>query len=93
MRVNVYAEELTDRPAEHVTKDMGMDPLLGGVTFHAVRLYLGFPFIHREGDDDSSAITFWVPWTKKGGHDFDRLISALRGMASVLEMARDEAEG
>jgi hypothetical protein len=92
MRVNAYAEELTDR-IEHVTKSMPMDDHgLGGITFHAVRLYLGFPFLHREDDDDSSAITVWVPWTRAEGHDFDRVISTLRGMARTLEIVRDEVK-
>lgn len=90
MRVNVYAEELTDR-VELIRKAPSDEMDLPN--FYAVRLYLGFPFMHREGDDDSSAVTFWVPWTRKGGHDFDRLISILRSMATAVEMARDEAEG
>lgn len=68
MRVNVYAEEMTDR-VEIVAKE------IDGYKFTAVRFYLelpvrirlphgGFtehrgPFIHRDGDDDSSAVTFW----------------------------------
>lgn len=74
MRVNVYAEEITDR-IELVTKttDEG--------TFTGVRFYLELPvslatpntklggqtgitqvqgpFVHHLGDDDSSAVTFW----------------------------------
>ncbi len=79
MRVNVYAEEMTDR-VEIVEK------VIDGVTFTGVRFYLYLPatipssgpvdqdvtklppqyrrqatgpFIHREGDDDSAAVTFW----------------------------------
>lgn len=64
MRVNVYAEEITDR-VEIVEKD----------GFTGVRFYLELPvninpgipgsptmrgpFIHKPGDDDSSAVTFW----------------------------------
>lgn len=76
-RVNVYAEEMTDK-VEIVEK------VIDGVIFTGVRLYLYLPvtqnkvidggpnrpsvgqtvqisgpFIHGEGDDDSSAITFW----------------------------------
>lgn len=68
MRVNVYAEEMTDRieVIEKTTPDG---------TFTGLRFYLelpvtiaspeGFvknvsgPFIHHEGDDDSAAVTFW----------------------------------
>jgi len=59
MRVNVYAEEMTNK-VEIVRKG----------DFTGVRFYLELPatvngnqyqgpFIHRAGDDDSSAITFW----------------------------------
>lgn len=63
MRVNVYAEEMTDR-IEIVSK------VIDGHVFTGLRLYLELPatvngeqyqgpFIHRPGDDDSSAVTFW----------------------------------
>jgi len=70
MRVNVYAEEMTDR-VEIVTKN------IDGETFTGIRFYLELPvttnipvangvvsevrgpFNHRPGDDDSSAVTFW----------------------------------
>ena len=66
MRVNIYAEEMTDRIEiiEKETKDG---------KFTGLRIYLELPcnptgqlnlqfkgpFIHHEGDDDSSAVTFW----------------------------------
>ena len=69
MRVNVYAEEMTNR-VELVTKE------IDGRTYTGVRFYLYLPadipdpntmkprhirgpFTHHEGDDDSSAVTFW----------------------------------
>lgn len=74
MRINVYAEELTDR-VQIVKKEAE------GETFTGLRFYLALPvalatpptrlggapgiahvsgpFIHHEGDDDSSAVTFW----------------------------------
>jgi len=64
MRVNVYAEEMTRR-VEIIEKE------IDGITFTGLRIYLYLPvttpdggeikgpFIHREGDDDSSAITIW----------------------------------
>lgn len=63
MRVNIYAEEMTDR-VEIISK------VVEGHEFKAVRFYLELPatvdgkqysgpFIHRPGDDDSSAVTFW----------------------------------
>ena len=64
MRVNIYAEEMTER-VEIISKD------IEGHTFTGLRLYLELPatlpdgtnyaapFMHRPGDDDSAAITFW----------------------------------
>lgn len=63
MRVNVYAEEMTDRIAI-ITK------VIDGQPFTGLRFYLELPttvdgqqykgpFMHRPGDDDSSAVTFW----------------------------------
>ena len=63
MRVNIYAEEMTRR-VEIVEKE------IEGQTFTGVRFYLYLPvtiggenrrgpFLHRPGDDDSSAVTFW----------------------------------
>lgn len=68
MRVNVYAEETTDR-IEIVTK------MINGQNFTGIRFYLELPvtvpqaqggvmqyrgpFQHHEGDDDSAAVTFW----------------------------------
>lgn len=87
MRVNIYAEELTDRIEiiEKFVED-------SGETFYGVRLYLGFPFEHTPGDDDSSAITFWVPWTKASGHDFEHLAAILHAMGARLDIKRVEVE-
>lgn len=75
MRVNIYAEEMTDR-IEIIEKTVD------GNSFTALRFYLELPvtkeiieethvgpvrrtvqvqgaFIHRPGDDDSAAVTFW----------------------------------
>jgi hypothetical protein len=63
MRVNIYAEEMTNR-IEIIEKE------IDGNKFEACRFYLYLPvthqgenvqgpFIHREGDDDSAAVTFW----------------------------------
>ena len=69
MRVNVYAEEITDR-IEIVEKKTADG------TFTGLRFYLELPvtipathgnghmeyrgpFMHKVGDDDSAAVTFW----------------------------------
>lgn len=69
MRVNVYAEEMTDR-VEIISKT------INGQEFTGLRIYLELPvtipatvgtgymvhrgpFMHSPDDDDSSAVTFW----------------------------------
>lgn len=64
MRVNIYAEEMTDR-LQIISKE------IDGQTFTGLRFYLELPvtlldgtqkkgpFMHHPGDDDSSAVTFW----------------------------------
>lgn len=80
MRVNVYAEEITDR-IEIVSKQIGEE------TFTGCRFYLELPvtrgqvqvsgpFMHHKGDDDSSAVTFW------GKHD---LRATLRKALDALD--------
>ncbi len=68
MRVNVYSEEMTDR-VEIIAKE------IDGRAYTGLRFYLELPatiphehggtvtvhgpFMHRPGDDDSAAVTFW----------------------------------
>ncbi|WP_220464933.1 hypothetical protein [Granulicella sp. 5B5] len=63
MRVNVYAEEMTER-VEIISKE------IDGNQFTGLRFYLELPctvngenvsgpFMHRPGGDDSAAVTFW----------------------------------
>ena len=81
MRVNIYAEEMTDR-VEIISKE------IEGQVFTGLRLYLELPatvdgkqhqgpFMHRPGDDDSAAITFW------GKHD-------LRSVVEIMKRTLDE---
>lgn len=69
MRVSVYAEEMTDR-IEIVEKEIDGQKFTGlriylelPTTVFASdgihKAQVKGPFIHRDGDDDSSAVTFW----------------------------------
>jgi hypothetical protein len=80
VRVNVYAEEMTDR-VEIISKT------IDGQVYTGVRFYLELPvtfggaqhqgpFLHRDGDDDSAAVTFWGK---------RRLAEALRKALALLE--------
>ena len=65
MRVNIYAEEMPDEPRLEI-----IEKIIDGNHFTALRIYLELPatvdgkqyqgpFMHRPGDDDSAAVTFW----------------------------------
>lgn len=60
MRVNVYSQELTDEVLLIEKKSNT------GVVYHGVQLILhSSPRLHHEpGDDDRSAVTFWLPGSK-----------------------------
>lgn len=100
MRVNVYAEEMTDR-IEIVSKT------IAGQTFTGLRFYLELPvtmttlppdgspseltqisgpFMHHPGDDDSSAVTFW------GKHDLLVLLQKAHE-ALMAHYAKGEPKG
>lgn len=88
MRVNIYAEEITDR-VEIISKE------IEGEKFTGVRFYLALPatvggeqyqgpFIHRPGDDDSAAVTFWGKKSLK---------SLLLKTLAILEEHEDRGRG
>lgn len=81
MRINVYAEELTQE-TEIVTK------VVDNRTFYAVRLFLKSPkeLHHSKNDDDRSAITFWVPWydNENHPHDLNNVMFALHNASASL---------
>lgn len=100
MRVNVYAEEMTER-VEVITKTT-KDGVFTGVRFYlelpvttplqdghgntiARTVHKG-PFVHKEGDDDSAAVTFW------GKRDLrDVLQKALKLLDSHYDLAPIES--
>lgn len=91
MRINVYAEELTEE-TEVVTKHVD-DEQFGPRTFYGVRFYLKSPDeLHADPeDDDRSAITLWVPWTRAKGHNFDVVEDLLYNLNDSLTVAIDQA--
>lgn len=85
MRINVYDHELTDRvEVARATADNT------GQTFYGVRIFVGPTIIHQVGDDDSAAVTWWVPWTKQGGHDLEILRRAFTNALSRLKEIEKE---
>lgn len=87
MRINVYAEELRNE-VEVITKKAENT----GITFYGIRVYLESPScLHNtEKDNDRSAITFWVPWTKIDGHDFNLVLDTLKEMWLKLEGTKSD---
>lgn len=97
MRVNVYAEEMTQQ-IEIISKTVEGHEFTGlrfylelpvtharGVTGSLVDLghEVKGPFIHRPGDDDSSAVTFW------GKQDLrEVLIKALHALDAHYDQPR-----
>lgn len=85
MRVDVYEEELTDRFEVAKSKDgrfVGIQFFLELPATVDGKQYRG-AFIHRPGDDDSSAVTFW-------SRDKAKLLSILRGAIAELEKPSEE---
>lgn len=68
MRINVYAEEITDRVS--LIKETHDDREFYGVRFYtSPRVGL-----HMSGkDDDTGAVTFWVPTTQMTGQQPHKL--------------------
>lgn len=93
MRINVYAEELTAE-TELVTKTV-TDDKFGTRTFYGLRFYLASPdVLHADPeDDDRSAITLWVPWTRAGGHEFVKVNEVLCRLGDRLNDAMADAAG
>jgi hypothetical protein len=93
MRVNVYAEEMPDTPRVEI-----IEKEIDGQKFTGLRIYLELPvtrmrnnglveqvsgpFMHRPGDDDSAAVTFW------GKHD---LRVTMRRALELLDAHYDKA--
>ena len=85
MRVNVYAEEITDRLEIVVAIAEYTRAKFTGIRFYLESSDKMFPPKHL--DDDSSAVTFWIK-SGKGGYkkgDEKTLVALLRKAADMLE--------
>lgn len=103
MRVNVYAEEMTHK-VEIVEKTVEGQTFTGvrfylelpvSVPINVNGEHLGYnlhrgPFLHRPGDDDSSAVTFW------GKTDarivFQQALDKLNAYYEAREQANDKSK-
>lgn len=84
MRINVYAEELTNELViTSKTVDEGTEMER---TFYGLRWFQksSDALHYSPEDDDRQAITFWIPWSKKSGHDAEWLAAVLYEGATML---------
>jgi hypothetical protein len=85
VRINVYAEEtIYDESAVEIVEKVADT----GARFVGVRFYLKSPpeLHHRAGDDDRTAITFWIKSPKTGfePHDAEAIVSLLETAGAKL---------
>lgn len=87
MRINIYGEEITSE-TELVSKTV-TDDKFGTRTFYGIRVFLLSPeSLHSDpADDDRSAVTFWVPWTRESRHNFVLMSKLLVGFGNRLAEA------
>lgn len=79
MRLNIYGEELTSR-MELTSKTVNQELFVG------VRFYIkSHPDLHHsDSDNDESAVTFWVPWTKEKGNDYQLVYNMFAEACNML---------
>lgn len=85
MRINVYSQELTNET--HLVRRKSDT----GIVYHAVRIMLHSPPILHDtrDDDDRSAVTFWLPASKRRRK---QLADAFRDMANMIENSPEGVE-
>jgi hypothetical protein len=76
MRINVYSQELTTEVLP-VTKESNT-----GIVYHAVQFVLhSSPMLHHTPEyDDRSAVTFWLPQSKRGLTAFANVLQDAMGL-------------
>ena len=83
MRINVYSQELTNEVLMVAKKSNT------GVTYHAAQLILHSSerLHHPPNDDDRSAVTFWLPKSKKRR---EQMALAFEELATIFRTAPAE---
>lgn len=83
MRINVYSQELTSEVVV-IEKESNT-----GLTYSAVQIILhsSEKLHHPPEDDDRSAVTFWLPKSRKRRQE---LADTFRRMALEVELAKPE---
>ena len=89
MRINIYSQELTSEVKMISKESDGTDPLsMAPITYHAAQLMLhSSPMLHHPpGDDDRSAVTFWLPKSKSRREE---MAKAFERIAEIFRTAPD----
>ncbi len=83
MRINVYSQELTDEV--HLIEKVSNT----GLVYSAVQIMLHSSQMlhHPPEDDDRSAVTFWLPKSRKRRNE---LAAAFQQMALLIGQAKSE---
>lgn len=90
-RINIYHHEtewMANRGAEIVTKVVADT----GLTFYGVRFYTEDVREHEPGDDDSAAVTIWLPWSRADGHNVTILMSLAQDMIDAADGIMDQID-
>ena len=82
MRINIYADELTERVESEKKTPKNTDTEHVGIQF-----FVGREFEHTPGDDDSSAVIFWY----HSAHERTVLLTALKN--AIREIENNPAPG
>lgn len=92
MRVNVYAEEIIPDEVTIVRKTVVPNGESSPVTFYGVRLMLASSdtLHYTPDDDDRSAITFWVEWTRQRGNNVIPLTQVVSRALLALQSIQGE---
>lgn len=84
-RMNIYHHEVPFMATRHEL----IEKHVGANTFYGIRLYTEGPFEHEPGDDDSAAITIWIPWTKRDGQDTSHLRTVADAITNYCDQIDD----
>lgn len=87
-RINIYGEEITTET--QLVQKPAMQPDGTMRTYYGVRTMLISPpeLHHTPDDDDRSGVTFFIPWTAAGGHDFNLMLTMLDQLKYQVRQAQ-----
>ena len=90
MRINIYHQEITDRVEVVTATAENTGAMFLGIRFYLASIDALKPPHHA--DDDSSAITFWVPSSKEGYRTGDEQPLIAIFCKAILKLTEYEAK-